>query len=222
MAKLPLDVRFIGDLFGSYALASRQALPSDQPRIFACRARSASTRQIVVTAPVVGTIGEKLTAHFDELGLVTGYVSQTAGDGFTIFLELSDIDRSSLGAKLDWLKRRSIHGIKVDRRQDKRLRLAKPRTTILLPDGRVLVGLIIDASVTGVAISADFVPLKGMPLAVGSVLGRVVRLISTGFGIQFAKVQLPESLERSLGPPSAGKQAALASALSDAVGAAKS
>lgn len=215
MSKSLLDARYIGDLFGSYTLASRHQLPSDQPRIFACRARSASTRQIVVTAPVIGKVGEQLTAHFDELGLITGHLSHISVDGFTIALDLSDIDRAALGAKLDWLKRRSIHGSNIERRQDKRMRLPKPRTILLLPDGRGIVGLIIDASVTGAAISADLVPERGLPLAVGTVLGRVVRALPTGFAVRFAKAQLPEDLARSLGPPSADKQAALVSALSD-------
>jgi len=212
-----LGARYIGDLFGSYTLASRHDLPSDQPRVFACRARSASTRQIVVTAPVIGKAGEQLTAHFDELGLLTGHLSQISADGFTIALDLSDSDRAALGAKLDWLKRRGIHGSKIDRRQDKRVRLPKPRTILLLPDGRSLVGLIIDASIGGVAVSADLLPAKGMPLAVGSVLGRVVRLLPTGFAVQFAKVQVLQDLARSLGPQSADKQATLSSALSEVI-----
>jgi hypothetical protein len=55
---------------------------------------------------------------------------------------------------------------------------------------------VIDMSVTGAAVSSEFQPALGTPLAVGRTVGRVVRHFAEGFAVQFVEQQDIEQLER--------------------------
>ena len=62
------ETRFMGDLLGSYVLASR-ALQTEGPMLLACRARSISSREAVLCAPAgtertifVGPDGQEVPA----------------------------------------------------------------------------------------------------------------------------------------------------------------
>jgi hypothetical protein len=46
-----------------------------------------------------------------------------------------------------------------------------------------------DVSTSGVAVSTEYMPPIGMPLAVGSCVGRVVRRFQYGFAVKFVKKQ---------------------------------
>lgn len=52
-------------------------------------------------------------------------------------------------------------------------------------DGRVDACFVIDVSFGGVAVSAELQPPVGTPLAIGSCVGRVVRVFRTGFAVKF-------------------------------------
>ena len=64
-----------------------------------------------------------------------------------------------------------------------------PHRTLILPSG---------VSRPGAAISADIYPEIDMPLAVGTVVGRVVRHLDVGFAVKFTSLQDMESLEANL------------------------
>jgi hypothetical protein len=66
---------------------------------------------------------------------------------------------------------------------------------VLRADGSIQNCFVIDMSVAGVAVSADFVPEPGEVLAVGSVIGRVVRVFREGFAIRFVSLQDSDTLE---------------------------
>ena len=57
---------------------------------------------------------------------------------------------------------------------------------------------VIDISTSGVAVSADVQPEIGTPLAVGSLVGRVVRHLDDGFAVQFVQVVDADGLEQKL------------------------
>jgi hypothetical protein len=54
---------------------------------------------------------------------------------------------------------------------------------------------VVDISVSGAAVSADIVPRIGTVLAVGKVVGRVVRNIQGGFAVQFVEAQDRQEVE---------------------------
>ncbi len=68
----------------------------------------------------------------------------------------------------------------------------------MLADGTVLGCFVIDMSVSGVAVSADVSVRLGDVLAVGKVIGRVVRLFPEGFALRFIELQHADQLESRL------------------------
>ena len=58
---------------------------------------------------------------------------------------------------------------------------------LTLADGSVHPCFIIDVSPSGVAVSAEYEPPIGTPLAIGSCVGRVVRQFPSGFAIEFVQ-----------------------------------
>jgi hypothetical protein len=190
------ETRFMGDLLGSYVLASR-ALQADGPKLFACRARSISAREAVLSAPVSGNVGERLNVSFQELGKLRGRITRRVDHGFAAEFELDEAERQSLDAKIQWLKRRSLRAVE-DRREHKRVLPREPNAMLVLGQGRKIDCLIIDMSRSGVAISADIALPPGSLVAVGSVPGRVVRHVEAGFALQFVNLEDLETLEGRL------------------------
>jgi hypothetical protein len=190
------DTRFMGDLLGSYVLASR-ALTVDAPKVFACRARSISIREVVLNAPVIGTPGEKLSMAFQELGKLRATVTRRLNAGFAAELELDSGEADALAARISWLKRHSLRVVE-DRREHKRVLPGDPAATLVLGQGRTMDCMIIDMSRSGVAVSADIMLRPGALVAVGSVPGRVVRHLESGFALQFIELQTLETLEGRL------------------------
>lgn len=213
------SVRFFGDIQGCYVLSSREALGDDQVKVFACRSRSISVQQAVVSAPVAGKVGETVALRFDDLGLLKGAVRSTNADGFVADLQLNDRQQESLAARINWMRRRQLKG-EVDRRESKRWLPRNPRSAVLLPGDTSMPCFIVNVSSSGVAVSADIMPEIGAPLAVGSVLGRVVRKLSLGFAVRFAAVQDALAIEALLDPPTGDFRQAMAHALDRATEAA--
>jgi hypothetical protein len=194
------DVRFIGALPGRYALPERRPSGEEKLPVYACRLCSISTRMLVCVGPVVGKIGEQVTSHFNEFGILRGRVIRCLPSGFVTDLQMSDEDRDKLGAKIEWQKKH-LHAQVPDKREHRRILPRDPRTTIVLADGTRIPCFVIDVSQSGVAVSADFWPELGTPMAVGRLVGRVVRYLDVGFALQFIQIQPFEELETLLQPP---------------------
>ena len=196
------DVRFIGAVAGRYAIPDRKDGADGKVPVFACRLCSISTRVAVVVGPVVGKPGEVVTAHFDEFGILRGRINRQLTSGFVAELLLSPVERNKLGGKIVWQKKR-VHEQVPDRREHKRILPRDPRTVITLADGTRVPCFVIDISATGVAVSAHIAPELGTPMAVGKLVGRVVRYLDVGFALQFLAPQPFDQLEVLLVPPAA-------------------
>lgn len=194
------DVRFIGALAGRYALPDRRRTPDDKIQVYACRLCSISTRMLVAVGPVVGREGEVVSAHFNEFGILRGRITRRLASGFVIDLQLSDSEREKLGAKIDWHKRH-VHAQVPDKREHRRILPRDPRSVIVLADGQKVPCFIIDVSRSGAAVSAHFWPELSMPMALGRIVGRVVRHLDVGFALQFIQPQEFEDLEYLIRPP---------------------
>ncbi|MGV8830861.1 MAG: PilZ domain-containing protein [Devosia sp.] len=195
------DVRFIGAVGGRYALPDRKQGAVQKAPVYACRLCSVSTRIAVMVAPVVGKEGEIVTAHFDAFGILRGYVSRQLPSGFVMELTLDSVARDKLGRKIVWQKKRVYEQVE-DRREHKRIQLRDPRTIITMGDGTQIPCFVIDVSQTGIALSARTLPEIGTPLAVGKLVGRVVRHLDVGFAVKFLAVQDLEEIESLVVPPS--------------------
>jgi hypothetical protein len=176
------DVRFIGPVMGRYTLESR-VRPSGV-QIFAVRLQSISPTTLVGSVPVIGEVGEAVTAHFAPFGNVRGRVGRHIEGGFVVEID-ADPDRSrKLAARIEWYKKRLFAGIS-DKREHRRFMPREPRSAVVLHDATLLPCLVMDLSSSGAAISADHRPLIGEPLALGKVVCRVVRLLEVGFAVRF-------------------------------------
>lgn len=194
------DIRFIGALAGRYALPDRRKTADDKIPVYACRLCSISTRMLVAVGPVVGKEGETVSSHFNEFGILRGRITRRLPSGFVTDLQLTDSEREKLAAKIDWHKKH-VHAQVPDKREHRRILPRDPRSTIVLADGRKVPCFIIDVSRSGAAVSAHFWPELGMPMALGRVVGRVVRHLEVGFALQFIQPQEFEELETLIKPP---------------------
>ena len=197
------DVRFIGAIAGRYAFSERRDGSEEKVPIYACRLCSISTLTAVVVAPVVGKEGEAVTAHFDELGIFRAKVTRRLQSGFAMDLMMTDTERDKLAGRIAWQKKK-VHGQMPDRREFKRVVPRDPRTRLTLQDGTQMPCFVVDMSRSGVAVSAHYWPDLGTVLAVGKLVGRVVRYLEVGFAIQFIQLQQLEGLDTMLMPPVEG------------------
>ena len=185
-------------LSGRYTLANRRKI-TGMRREFDCRTASISSAELALIAPVSGAIGERVIVHFDEFGTLQGQISRLMKDGFVMRLILGRSQSVLLKMRIDWLDKHH-NQIVPDVRAHKRTIPRNPHSTVLLPDGSMRSCLVIDMSVSGVAVCADVDVRIGDVLAVGRVIGRVVRLFPEGFAIQFTDLLDPHAMEYLLTP----------------------
>jgi PilZ domain len=178
-----LAVRFVGSIAGCYSLASRQNAGNDVVQVFACRVQSISTVSAVLSAPVLGEVGEQVSAKFDQFPVLTGVVGRLFNGGFTMDFVLSEKERFVLAAKIDWTKKNRFKATR-DKRTHKRIMPPNPQSAVTLSDGTVLECFVIDVSRSGVAVSADTNPPIGTRLAVGRAVGTVIRHLEAGFAVR--------------------------------------
>lgn len=191
-----LATRTRAALLGRYSLASRRNARGER-REFACRTLEISCHELALAAPVPGPVGERVIAHFPALGTLEGQIVRLLNDGFVMSLVLPEERRERLSAKILWLEMRKHLNV-ADGRLHKRSIPKKPQSSIILADGSVYDCVIIDMSASGVAVAAAINPRIGDVLAVGKVVGRVVRLFPDGFAVRFIALQDRDALERLL------------------------
>lgn len=191
---------------GSYTLGNWYD-PQGKPRTFACRTTRVSPFRMMVDVPVVGKLGDSITCHFGDFGNLKGVISDTMAGAFLLELEMSRSMREKLASKLTWLEKRQKDPSVLNARKDERIIPPSPHSTLTLADGSIHGCFIIDMSVSGVAVSAQVQPPIGMPLAVGTCIGRVVRILPEGFAVRFVDAQNRHDLNRLLvrsAPPLSG------------------
>jgi hypothetical protein len=198
-AELPLDdrLRYLANMPGRYYLEKWRTADDQQVSSFACRIQRISPQMMTLSAPVGGTVGDWVTTHFDEFGVLRGQITRALGFGFVLSLKLRDAERARLASKVLWFERRRNYEVSELRRH-RRMVPRNPQSTIILADGSTMPCFVIDMSVSGAAISANILPRRGMPLALGSVVGKVVRILDPGFAVQFVEPVDVDDLEHRL------------------------
>jgi hypothetical protein len=198
------DVRVLVNLPGRYMLASRRNLKGDRCE-FACRIVNVSLEGMALAAPVPGPIGERVIVYSEQLGRLHGPIMCLMTNGFVISIAASEQTREKLAGKLDWLAKQKDAPDLRDSRRHARVVPKNPMATLLLADGSMISCLVMDFSDSGVAVSADLYPKLGTPLAVGKMVGRVVRRFAEGFAVEFTEKTPLVEVERRLarGNPSA-------------------
>lgn len=182
-------------LGGRYSLANWYDQHGNR-REFACRTSRVSPFRMLISVPVIGKVGERVVSYFGDFGKLDGWITDTIAGGFLLELEADKAKRARLADKLKWLEKKQKDVAIVDARSQTRIVPRNPHSTLVFADGTQRGCFIIDMSVSGVAVSADVQPEVGMPLAVGSCVGRVVRHFREGFAVKFAEQQDATALER--------------------------
>ena len=177
--------------------------PEGKLRTFACRTTRISPFRALLEAPVVGKIGERLTSYFRDFGTFDGYISDSTTGGFLLELDMTRDERAKLADKLVWLEKKHKDPSVRDSRKNARYVPNSPHSALTLADGSVVPCFVIDASLSGAAVSSEVQLPIGTALAIGSCVGRVVRLFPEGFAIKFAE-PIPNLLDlerRVISPP---------------------
>ncbi|MBU1175480.1 MAG: hypothetical protein KKH72_08760 [Alphaproteobacteria bacterium] len=188
---------FEGILPGRYSL--EQAARADgTPRVFSCRARKVATDHMIVEGPVCGMVGERVKAWIEHFDLLSGTICETGDRMFRIRFHMLPKARKKFASKITWVRRHIQEGL-PDLRAGKRIPMPNLKPVVILGNGHVHDCFIIDASSSGAAISADLDVKPGTRLALGCIVGKVVREIETGFAMKFDEEQAPETLRKVLG-----------------------
>jgi hypothetical protein len=166
-------------------------------RNFACRTKRVSPFRMIVDVPVVGKIGERVTSYFQDFGEFQCTISATLKSGFLMELDMTRARRAWMSEKLTWLEKKLRDDSIQELRRDARFVPQASHTFLTLADGRTHPCFIIDVSTAGVAaVSCEYDPPLGTPLAVGACVGRVIRKFDNGFAVKFAEKQQRDDLVR--------------------------
>jgi hypothetical protein len=196
------EVRVLVNIPGRYQLASKRKLNGDR-REFACRIVNLSASAMAVAAPVLGPVGERAIVYTDALGQLHGVILRQMSTGFVMSIVADEQTRERVATKVSWLAKQKDEPETSENRRHARIVPKDPTATILLADGSLVSCLVIDYSASGAAVSADLDPPIGTPLAVGKMVGRVVRRFNEGFAIEFTEAIPLGEIERRLTIPPA-------------------
>lgn len=180
---------------GSYSL-HRWYNCDGKLRNFACRTKRVSPFRMIVDVPVVGKIGERVTSYFQDFGEFQCTISATLKSGFLMELDMTRARRAWMSEKLTWLEKKQKNDSIEELRRDARFVPQASHTFLTVADGSIHPCFIIDVSTAGVAISCEYDPPIGTPLAVGACVGRVIRKFDSGFAVKFTEKQDRDALVR--------------------------
>jgi hypothetical protein len=169
---------------GKYNIAGRCDLRTGQRTFYACRVEHLDEMEVVVSVPVTGEIGDPVLIQVEWLGDIQGMISKQVRRGFVVSVAATNSERVKLKAKIDWFHKHRNQQIENKRKHD-RFAPEDPHSTLILADGNTMRCFVIDMSSSGAAVSARVFPETGTPLAIGKVVGRVVRHLPSGFAVQF-------------------------------------
>lgn len=158
---------------------------------FPCEAVDMSPGGVLLKAPAIGRIGERVIVYLEQLGRIEGKIARVTPNGFAMSIATTMRKRDKLASQLTWLANRSVLGLPEDRRH---LRIAprNPIAVVTLPNGASANVRVIDISLSGAAFNSD-VPLEpGMQITIGSTPARVIRVADGGVAAEFM-TPLPES-----------------------------
>ncbi|EJW10310.1 hypothetical protein A33M_0247 [Rhodovulum sp. PH10] len=179
------------NLLGRYMLEDRREYP--------CQVVDMSPGGLAMIAPVSGFEGERVVAYVDHVGRLEGVITRVFETGFAMTFSATPRKRDKLAAQLTWLANRSILNLPEDRRHG-RFAPKNPFTQLVMPNGLNLRCRVIDASLSGAAVSTDQRPPVGALVTIGKIQGRVVRHLDEGFAVEFTRLQHPDSIEDNLLP----------------------
>lgn len=148
-----------------------------------CRTEDISPGDIRIATPILPQIGERVVIYLDGFGRVSGRVARKCGEGeVAIIFDFSAHKRERMAEQLTLAVNREL-GIDEPVRA---VREGAQQIRLEFETGETYAGEVVDLSLAGVTIKSQRPPpLIGVWVRVGTVYGRVARLIEGGFAIDF-------------------------------------
>ncbi|MEQ1768589.1 MAG: hypothetical protein ABL879_02005 [Devosia sp.] len=182
----PLDTKFVGSIDGRFVLADR-VVGAGVDASHAGRSQSITAHELIVASPVPVTIGERFVSSFGRLGKINGTVARPVDGGFVVAISATEIERKSLAATINWLKKRHARQAE-DHRSAARTKTRSERCIVRWPDAELSAELF-DISTSGASLKADSLPPLATVVHIGRVEAQVVRHMEGRFGVRFATTQ---------------------------------
>jgi len=179
------DVRIIVSIPARFSSSERRDARGER-RVFDCRAVYLSPGAVALASPVSVSVGERIIAHIDRVGELTGVVAHVLEGGFVMSIAAGADQRNQLATKIQWLEKYKNHDV-LDRRADERVMASSPHSRVILPDGSSETCRVLNISGSGAAISSETVPYIGAILLIGKAVSCVVRQFEGGFAVRFVK-----------------------------------
>ena len=176
-------------LLGRYMLPDRREFP--------CQIINMSPGGLAMLAPGIGNVGDRVIAYLDHIGRVEGKITRIIDNGFAMSVGATPRKRDKLASELTWLANRDILNLPEDRRHD-RIIPRNPIAILTMEDGQRMTCRIIDLSLSGAAVAAEYRPSVRSMVMLGHIQARVVRHLDEGFALEFLHTQLAETLEDSV------------------------
>src|SRR5205814_10276324 len=106
-------------------------------RTFARRTTRVSPFRMIVEAPVVGKVGDRLTSYFRDFGKFEGSISDTMERSFLLELEMTRERREKLSDMLTWIEKKQQNPALQELRKNARFVPPSPHSTLTLADSSI-------------------------------------------------------------------------------------
>jgi len=149
-----------------------------------CRTADISPGDVRIVATTLPTVGDRVVIYLEGIGRVSGKVARTCGEGeVAVIFDFSAHKREKMAEQLTLLVNRNL-GIEEPVRPV--LRDGSHHIRLEFETGESYDGEVTDFSLAGISIKTNRPPpLIGVWVRVGTIYGRVARLIDGGFAIDF-------------------------------------
>jgi hypothetical protein len=153
-------------------------------REFDCRTADISPGDVRIAATKLPTVGDRVVIYLEGIGRVSGKVARQCGEHeVAVIFDFSAHKREKIAEQLTLLINRDL-GIEEPVRPV--LRDGAHHVRLEFEVGEAYEGEVVDFSLAGITIKSKRPPpLIGVWVRVGTVYGRVARLIEGGFAIDF-------------------------------------
>lgn len=147
-----------------------------------CRTADMSPGDVRIVSDVLPPVGERVVIYLNGFGRVSGKIVRKCGEGeMAVIFDFSAHKREKMAEQLTIAVNRDL-GIEEDARPA--IRDGAQTVKLEFETGETYVGEVVDFSLAGITIKSKRPPpLIGVWVRVGTVYGRVSRLIEGGFAI---------------------------------------
>ncbi len=147
-----------------------------------CRTADISPGDVRIVSDVLPDVGARVVIYLEGFGRVSGKIARKCGEGeMAVIFDFSAHKREKMAEQLTLAANKDL-GISDDTRPS--LREGAQTVKLEFETGEAYVGEVLDFSLAGITIKSKRPPpLIGVWVRVGTVYGRVARLIEGGFAI---------------------------------------